>query len=246
MYILAFDTTNSSLSVALLENKKLLQKTTINQNSIQLEKIIVVFEEILKKNSIWYQDLDVIAYTAGPGSFTGVRIGLSVAKALQITINKKIVAFNSLEIIAYKYFLKYGDSLKKIVVTIDARADEFFIADFIVENNCLKMLNQPSLIQLSQIADYFLNSKTINNQPLFLAGSGKNLIAKLLENKDFKLDEDEDIIEADLIGLYLHEKFVTTNLADKQNQQEAIYLRPPRISARKEVSNNISKEISKK
>ncbi len=233
MYILAFDTTNSSLSVALLKDKEVLQKITINQNSIQLEKIIVVFEEILKKNSIWYQDLDVIAYTAGPGSFTGVRIGLSVAKALQITINKKIVAFNSLEIIAYKYFLKYGDSLKQIIVAIDARADEFFIADFIVENNCLKMLNQPSLVESSQIMDYFLSLERIKNQPWFLAGSGKNLIAKLLENKDFKLDEDEDIIEADLIGLYLNQKFVVANLQDQQSEQEAIYLRPPRISARK-------------
>jgi tRNA threonylcarbamoyladenosine biosynthesis protein TsaB len=233
MYILAFDTTNWSLAVALLKDQEVLQKITINQNSIQLEKIIVVFEEILKKNSIWYQDLDLIAYTAGPGSFTGVRIGLSVAKALQITINKKIVAFNSLEIIAYKYFLKYNDSLKQIIIAIDARADEFFIADFIVENNCLKMLNQPSLIESSQIADYFLSLRKINNQPLFLAGSGKNLIAKLLENKDFKLDEDEDIIEADLIGLYLHEKFVAADLQDNKGEQEAIYLRLPRISARK-------------
>ena len=233
MYILAFDSTNSSLSAALLKDKMVLQKITINQHSIQLEKIINVFEEILTTNLIWYQDLDLIVYTAGPGSFTGVRIGLAVAKALQITINKPIVAFNSLEIIAYKYFLKYSTSLDQIVVAIDARANELFIANFIVENNCLKMLNQPSLIELSQMADYFSDYKK-NNQPLFLAGSGKNLIAKLLKNKDFQSDEgDDDIIEADLIGLYFYEKSLIADLVVGQNQQEAIYLRPPRISARK-------------
>ena len=78
--------------------------------------------------------------------------------------------------------------MSNAVCSNKAKTFKFFIADFIVENNCLEMLNQPSLIQSSQIANYFLNSKRINNQPLFLAGSGKNLIAKLLENKDFKLD----------------------------------------------------------
>ncbi len=229
MKILAFDTTNSSLSVALLKDRELLQKITINQNSVQSEKIIVTFEEVFKKNAIWYQDLDLIAYTAGPGSFTGIRVGLAVAKALDIAAKKKLVAVNALEIIAYKYFLKYRSDLKQIVVAIDARADEFFIADFTVENNCLKMSNQASLINALAIKDYFADK----NEPLFLAGSGKNLIAKLIENKNFKLDQDEDIIEADLIGLYIQEEFAMIDLKSNHNQQKAFYLRPPRISERK-------------
>lgn len=229
MYILAFDTTNAYLSVALLKGKEVLAKVTINQNSIQSEKIIVTFEDILKQNSIWYQQLDLVSYTVGPGSFTGVRVGLAVAKALQITINKPIIAFNSLEIIAYKYFLRYRDSLNRITVIVDAKADEFFIADFIVENNCLKMLNQCSLIKISEVKDYFLNY----SNPIFIAGSGKNLIIDIIGDKIFKLDEDEDIIEADLIGLYLQEKFVADNLKYNNHSQEAIYIRPPRISERK-------------
>ena len=74
MRILAFDTTNSNLSVALLENKKILSKSTTYESGKQSEILIPEIEKILQTSNIWYQDLNFIASTSGPGSFTGVRI----------------------------------------------------------------------------------------------------------------------------------------------------------------------------
>jgi tRNA threonylcarbamoyl adenosine modification protein YeaZ len=228
-YILAFDTTNSSLSIALLQNREILQKVTIEENGIQSQKIIVIFEEILNQNGIWYQDLKLITYTSGPGSFTGIRIGLAVAKALQITTNILTKSFNSLEIIAYKYFLKYGNDLKSLTVAIDARSEEIFIADFIIDNWELKMINSASLIKIDKIGDYFQGK-----QDIFLAGSAKNIIFKLFENKKIKIDEEEqDIIEADLIGLYAQEEFNKSRFINDADIQQAIYLRNPKVSKRK-------------
>jgi len=102
MLILAFDTTNSTLSVALLEGEKILCQNLILESGKQSELLIPEIEKILQENKIWYQDLDLITATKGPGSFTGVRIGLAVARTLKIATNLPLILINSLEALAFK------------------------------------------------------------------------------------------------------------------------------------------------
>ena len=130
MRILAFDTTNSNLSVALLENKKILSKTTTYESGKQSEILIPEIEKILQTSNIWYQDLNFIASTSGPGSFTGVRIGLSTARTLKIATNLPLISLDSLEVLAFKYCQKS----EEIFVAIDARMDEFFVGSFVSKN----------------------------------------------------------------------------------------------------------------
>lgn len=92
MLILAFNTANNSTSVCLARDKEILQKITINEAGQQSEKLILIFEEILKNNQIWYQDLDLIAYANGSGSFTGLRIALITAKILNLTTKIPVIA----------------------------------------------------------------------------------------------------------------------------------------------------------
>ncbi len=223
MRILAFDTTNSNLSVALLENKKILSKTTTYESGKQSEILIPEIEKILQTSNIWYQDLNFIASTSGPGSFTGVRIGLSTARTLKIATNLPLISLDSLEVLAFKYRQKS----EEIFVAIDARMDEFFVGSFVSKNGKLKQITKSQLVKFEDIIN-FLPKKNF-----FLCGSGKKIISEILlkNNLKFEINLEEDVIEADLVGLLAYEKICE----DEQFEEfsEAIYLREPRISQRK-------------
>lgn len=205
MKILAFDTSNGALSIALLEDKKVLQFIDIQENGKQAEMLVVLIEEVLRHNKIWYQDLDLIATTKGPGSFTGVRIGLSCARALKLATNLPLILLDSLLIIAHKHRNHNGP----ILAAIDAKMDEFFIAEFFAEDGKLRRLTESRLATQEEFAKISLKHN-------FICGSAKNPT----EN-----------VSADLIGQIAHEEFLTKG---NSNNADPAYLRMPRISKRKD------------
>ncbi|WP_375319394.1 tRNA (adenosine(37)-N6)-threonylcarbamoyltransferase complex dimerization subunit type 1 TsaB [Candidatus Tisiphia endosymbiont of Oplodontha viridula] len=87
MKILAFDTVNNSASVAISEDKIILAYIEDLRPSMQAEKIVPMIEEALRIAKLSYHDLNYLAVTNGPGSFTGIRIGLSVAKGILLSTN---------------------------------------------------------------------------------------------------------------------------------------------------------------
>jgi len=243
--ILAFDTSASGFSVALLANKKILSKTVISESGKQSELLIPEIEKILFQNKIWYQNLDLIAATKGPGSFTGTRIGLSVARTLKLSTNLPLILVNSCEAIAYKY----REKMEKIFVLLDAKAGDFFYAEH--EKQIPKQAQNegadgefraqilpyhhpelvlgsiPRLARLEDLHQIFPKEK------FFLCGSGKKIAAEILEkeNYDFEMSNEEDEIEADSIAILALEKFTKNNKGSKN--LEPIYLRAPRITERK-------------
>ena len=214
MRVLAFDTTASTLSVALLLDDKILSKNTIFESGKQSELLIPEIEKILHQNKIWYQDLDLITTTNGPGSFTGTRIGLTCARTLKLATNIGLILVNSCEALAFKYRQKH----KNIFVIIDAKAGDFFYS----KNNA-----KPQLTKLEDL------SEILPKTPFFLCGSGKKIAAEILkkENVKFEMDETEDEIEANEIGLLAQEKFKKNGKYSEN--LDPIYLRNPRISERK-------------
>ena len=219
MKILAFDTTNSTLSVAILFDKKLVAQKNILENNKHSEMLIPVIEECLKQAGIWYQDLDAIAFTNGPGSFTGIRVGYSCAKALAIATNLSVIAISSLEAIAYFYLGK--NEGKKILVVNDARLEEFFIQEFAIENGQLKSSFEPMIIKVEELKDFLPKEKFL------LAGSAKNMIKDDLENAI--ISSEEDFIDAKNIALLAEEKYSPNH----NLQSSALYIREPKISQRK-------------
>lgn len=222
MKILAFDTTNSKLSICLNENKKTLQSTEISENSSQAETLICEIEKILQSENIWYENLDLIAATKGPGSFTGVRIGLSCAKALQLATKLPLLTFDSLLVLANKY----KNFSTKIFVIIDARMDEFFIAEFTVENNKIATVSQSRLANLDELENLNLDEN------YFIVGSGKKTIAEIFTKKNImlKFEKKEDAIDATQIAAMAYEDYLDGVKIDDSNP---LYLRNPRITQRK-------------
>jgi tRNA threonylcarbamoyladenosine biosynthesis protein TsaB len=219
MKILAFDTSVSSLSIALLSDQKLLTKNTVSESGKQSELLICEIEKILKENKIWYQDLDLVATSNGPGSFTGVRVGLSAARILKIAANLPLVLVNSCEVVAYKYRNFSG----KIFVALDAKIDEFFCAKFVGENGKVKAASNLELVRFEDVKEFF------NEDDFLLCGSGKKIIKESLKSK-FEMSDEEDFIEAELIGMLAYEKFQVEGESKNLNP---VYLREPKIEKRK-------------
>jgi len=121
MKILAFDTSNKPLSVALVENGKTLahiESTELKTHSVTLLPDI---QQALHEGGMSVEDIDMIAVADGPGSYTGVRIAVTVAKTLAFTLNKPLVGVSSLELLAAD-----GDEGMMCVPLMDARNDNAF------------------------------------------------------------------------------------------------------------------------
>lgn len=218
MLTLAFDTTASALSTALLDDQKILAQNIIFESGKQSELLIPEIEKILRGQKIWYQNLDLIAATNGPGSFTGSRIGLTAARTLKASTKLPLILVNSCEVIAYKYRHKSG----RIFVALDAAMDEFFCAEFLAENGKIKQVTEPRLVTLEDL------SKILPKEKFFLCGSGKKSINK--KDFHFEMSDEEDVIEASLVGLLALEKFQNGEISENL---DPIYLRAPRITERK-------------
>ncbi len=238
MKILAFDTSNDGLSVALLENENVIELIEMLENGKQTELLVVTIEKILRNNNIWYDDLDLIATTKGPGSFTGIRVGLSCAKALQIATNLPLIALDSLLVIAHQHRHQNG----KILAAIDAKMNEFFVAEFLSENGKITQLSESKLMSTedfereAQKKDHQTCGNARTNDKITQLSESKLMRAEDFEREAQKKDHQtcgnartNDKITADLIGKIAYEKFKH----EGESSSTPMYLRSPKISERK-------------
>ena len=123
MKILALDTSNRPLSVAVLEDDTLLAETTLNMARKHSTTLMPIISEMLKKSDTTPQYLDRIVVSAGPGSYTGLRIGVTAAKTLAFTLNKELVGVSSLELLATNC---QNDTNELLVPIFDARRENIF------------------------------------------------------------------------------------------------------------------------
>lgn len=100
--ILCFDVSNNSCSVAISEGQNILSFEQELRPSMQAERLMVMIENVLKNAHMQYQDFDYLAVTVGPGSFTGIRIGLAAAKGILYASKIKGVAITNFEATYYR------------------------------------------------------------------------------------------------------------------------------------------------
>lgn len=127
MKILAVDTTTFSGSVALLRGTDLLGEINLESPMTHSEKLLPAVDFILKTNNLEVSDLDGFAVAVGPGSFTGIRIGMSTVKAFSSASGKPIAPVSTLEALAYKL---RGDQRRLLSPLLDAKKEEVYAALF--------------------------------------------------------------------------------------------------------------------
>ncbi|MBM7655731.1 tRNA (adenosine(37)-N6)-threonylcarbamoyltransferase complex dimerization subunit type 1 TsaB [Neobacillus cucumis] len=162
MTILAIDTSNYVLGVALLEENQVLGEYITNLKKNHSVRIMPAIETLMRDCGRAPADLTKIVVAKGPGSYTGVRIGVTIAKTLAWTLNIPLVGVSSLEILAAgtgRYFNGYVSPL------FDARRGQVYTALYQFQNGEVKAIKQDQLIML---ADWVVELQKIDKSILFV------------------------------------------------------------------------------
>lgn len=125
MLILGISTSSNIASVALSKDAECIKELNINNNKTHSETLLPLINELLSETNIKLQDINLIACDNGPGSFTGIRIGISTVKAIAESLNIPVIAVSSLEGLAYNIH----DS-ECICSLIDARNNQVYCGLF--------------------------------------------------------------------------------------------------------------------
>jgi len=123
--ILAIDTSLGGCSAALWRDGTIVVSAQEEQNGQQSKKLVPMIEKIMKDAGITYNDCTAIACTLGPGGFTGIRVGLTVARGLRLATKKPLIGLTTLEVIAYASKLQ-GD----VLAIVDAYRGQYYIQRF--------------------------------------------------------------------------------------------------------------------
>jgi len=133
MKILAIDTATPSCSAALVNDDKLLAENTLVNKQTHSRHVMVLIQQVLDMSGVSVSDVDGFASTYGPGTFTGLRIGMSTLKGLADAVDKPIVGVSSLAALAWQ-----ADPSIRICPLIDARRNEVYFAHYQYEKGQLK------------------------------------------------------------------------------------------------------------
>jgi len=129
MKILGLETSTAVCSVGLFSEGEPGIEQSVRESHIHSEKLLTLVQDVLRTGRIGVEQLDAIAISIGPGSFTGLRIGLSTAKGLSFALDKPLVAVSTFEAIAEAARRHYQVS-GTIVVLIDAKKEEWYAGRF--------------------------------------------------------------------------------------------------------------------
>lgn len=149
MKILGIDTSTMAANVAVLEDDKLICEYTINTKKTHSQKLMPMIENMLKLSDIDIKDIDAIGICVGPGSFTGLRIGMATAKAMAHVNNIPLIGVNSLEVLSANMDL----CNKKICSILDAQRNQVYTCKYIVEDSKCKQIEEISIIPIDNLLE---------------------------------------------------------------------------------------------
>ena len=134
MRVLAVDTATTSCSVAIVDKTSLLSEFTLYREQTHSKHLMDMIKTVLRMSGINLSDLDGFTVTRGPGSFTGLRIGISTIKGLAVASEKPVVGVSSLETLALQ--VSYSNDL--ICPILDARKGEVYFSRYRFQKGHLK------------------------------------------------------------------------------------------------------------
>lgn len=199
MRILAVDTSSKNCSVAIVEvyenkNYNIIAFENSDDEKTHSQKLMPIVDKVFKEHNLTLKDMDLLACCVGPGSFTGIRIGIATMKAFADVTNIKTVSVTSLESLSYNI---EEDGI--IIPIIDCKNNNVYSAIFSRENNTYKQIGE-------NIADNIDNAIS-----LYKANA---------ENKNITFVGDGSILYKDLLTSSLSNKLIFSN----KNTQSSISL----------------------
>lgn len=173
--ILAFETSAKAASVALLEGGVLLGESYQNTGLTHSQTLLSMAEDMIKNCGRSVQDVTAVAVAAGPGSFTGVRIGVAAAKGFAWAKELPCYGVSTLEAMATGLGIWEG----LVVPTMDARRSQTYTAIFRAERGRLTRVEEDCAISYAELAEKLKNCE----EPVFLVGDGAVLCYNTLVDR---------------------------------------------------------------
>ncbi|MBP6430429.1 MAG: tRNA (adenosine(37)-N6)-threonylcarbamoyltransferase complex dimerization subunit type 1 TsaB [Ferruginibacter sp.] len=219
--ILNIDTSTENALVCLAKDGEVIDSLQNTNQKDHASFLQVAINVICKKNNIILKNIDAVAVTEGPGSYTGLRVGLASAKGICYALNKPLILLNTLKVIAYSaisssaVFAKNNTAL--ICPMIDARRMEVFTAVYDKQLNeiispCALILNEQSFIEI------------LEQSPILFVGNGAKKI-NLVQQTHFNIVLDE-INASNTAISYLANQSYVNQLFTSVIYSEPLYIKP--------------------
>ena len=175
MKVLGIDSSGMVASVAVVEDTQMLAEYTINYKKTHSQTLLPMLDEIGKMIELDLSTVDVIAVAAGPGSFTGLRIGSATAKGLGLALKKPLVSVPTLEGIAYNFC----GSDKLVCPMMDARRSQVYTGIYKFSGNELKKVEDQMAVPVEEI----LAKLNQLGQEVVLAGDGVPVYLDIIQKE---------------------------------------------------------------
>ncbi|MCI8770377.1 MAG: tRNA (adenosine(37)-N6)-threonylcarbamoyltransferase complex dimerization subunit type 1 TsaB [Lachnospiraceae bacterium] len=149
MKILGIDSSGLTASAAIVSGDMLAAEFTVNNKQTHSQTLLPMIDQVVKMSGIALEEIDGIAVAAGPGSFTGLRIGSSTAKGMALALDKPIISVPTLEGLAYRMAGFSG----VICPLMDARRNQVYTGIYQITENQLKCLLGQSAMDIKEIVE---------------------------------------------------------------------------------------------
>lgn len=212
MKILAIDTSSDSCSAAILEDDKVIKEIKLKDEKTHSQKLMPIINELLTACNYTIQDFDLFTCSKGPGSFTGIRIGISTIKAFSDATGKQLIGVSSLKGLAYNIASPITNSY--VVSLLDAKHENVYWGVFKKTNGIYKKVSYYSFDSIHTVLEKL---KILKKEFIFVGNGGiiyKDMIKSELENRcKFISDESANDCNAGCIGIAAFHKFLNRDLS---------------------------------
>lgn len=237
MKVLGIDTSAKTCSVALLQDGAVLSSYLLGEGLTHSQTLLPLIKKVLTESECEVADLDLISITAGPGSFTGLRIGISTVKGLAFSNNIPCVGVSTLEATAENCADCEG---YVACVLMDARRGEFYNALFFVQNGDLLRLTPDRAISGDEIAKQIKKFEKV-----ILLGDGAEKFASMFPEYRTALSPEGIRYQCGTGAAILGCKSYKSGLSTIAGQLAPVYLRLPQAEREWQAKNNTSSEVKK-
>jgi len=212
--ILQIETATTVCSVALAKDGEVIGVKQLNERNIHAEIITLYIDELIASSGLKYADIDAVAVSSGPGSYTGLRIGVSTAKGLCFALDKPLIAVHTLDAMAQGIAEAFDiDSQTLLCPMIDARRMEVYTALFDKNGNVIKPTS-------AEIIDEHSFAAELENCKIVFFGDGAEKCRDVLGN-----NPNAEFI-TDFTNSATHLTKIATEKFVKQDFEDVAYFEP--------------------
>ena len=180
MKILGIDTSAKTSSVGICEDNLIIDELFLDKGLTHSETILPMIDEILTRNGLSLDDIDALSVNNGPGSFTGIRIGVAVVKGLAFDKNIPCYEVSTLDSIAYNCRDKNG----LVVAVMDARRNQVYNSNYqVIDGKAEKIKDDRSIL----IKDLYLEISEYDGD-VFVIGDGQDKVKEFFEENNMNQD----------------------------------------------------------